>query len=79
MISEFVLTKPSSEYLAQIRAYREEFANCLDWLHGAQGLKRFEEPQDWLNYLALCENDATVPEGEHKYSQFIYVRMADKK
>ena len=79
MMSEFVFTKPSFEYLAQIKAYREEFANCLDWLHGAQGLKRFEEPQDWLNYLALCENDATVPEGEHKYSQFIYVRMADKK
>ena len=46
MMSEFVLTKPSSEYLAQIKAYREEFAKCLGWLHGAQGLKRFEEPQD---------------------------------
>lgn len=79
MTSEYELTRPSSEYLAQIKTYRDEFADCFDWLHGAQGLKRFEEPRDWLDYLALCENDATVPEGEHKYSQFIYVRTADKR
>lgn len=76
---EYKLTRPTCEYLAQIRSFREEFAHCLDWLHGAQGLKRFEDPQNWLDYLALCENDATVPEGEHRYSQFIYVRTSDNK
>ena len=78
MKPEFVLTRPSSAYLLQIKAFRDAFADCLDWLHGAQGLKKFEDPRQWLTYLALCENDETVPEGEHKYSQFIYVRTADK-
>lgn len=79
MMPGFALCKPTSEHLAQIKAYRQEFANCLDWLHGAQGLKRFEEPQDWIHYLALCENDNTVPEGEQRWSQFLYVRSSDKK
>ena len=79
MMPGFALCKPSCEHLAQIKAYRQEFANCLDWLHGAQGLKRFEEPQAWLHYLALCENDHTVPKGEHVYSQFLYVRRVDRK
>lgn len=78
-MDELFLTKPTADYLPQIKAYREEFSDCLDWLHGAQGLKRFEDPEEWLRYLALCENEATVPEDVHLYSQFLCLRPADRK
>ncbi len=77
--SELLLCRPTDSLLPQIRAYREEFADCLGWLHGAQGLKDMEDPKKWLRYLALCEDDATVPKEVHPYSQFILERLSDGK
>lgn len=76
---ECVLVRPSAEYLPQIKAFRDEFAGCLDWLHGAQGLRMHEDPAQWLRYVALCENEETLPEGAHLYAQFLYVRRSDGK
>lgn len=78
-MSDCFLTRPTSEYLEQISAFRREFADCLDWLHGAQGLRQIEDATAWLDYQALCENEETLPEGVHLYSQFLYVRKADGK
>ena len=76
---ELVLIKPTAAFLREIESYRSEFANCMSWLHGAQGLKNFDDPQQWLRYLESCESEETVPEGSHEYSQYIYVRVADHK
>lgn len=73
------LVRPDENYLEQIRRFREEFADCLDWLHGAQGLRHHEDPAEWLRYLALCSDESTVPEGDHLYSQFLCVRQTDGK
>lgn len=78
-MSDCILVKASGEYLAQIKAFRDEFKDCLDWLHGAQGLRLIEEPAAWLRYLALCEDEATLPEGVHLYAQYLYVRLSDGK
>ncbi len=76
---DVTLVKPSARYTSQIRAYREEFADCLDWLHGAAGLAQREDPEEWLRYVALCENPQTVPDGVPVSSQFLYVRHSDEK
>ena len=78
-MDEVRLVRPDASYLAQIRAYRNAFADCLDWLHGAQGLKQIKDPAQWLRYLALCQREDTVPEGSHLYSQFLCVRQHDGK
>ena len=78
-MSGHALVRPHAGYLPQIKAYRDEFADCLDWLHGAQGLRKIEAPEEWLHYLALCESEDTVPDGVHVYSQFFFVRLADRK
>ena len=79
MSAEPVLIRPSAEYIPQIKAFREEFALCLDWIHGAQGLKDIEDPEEWLRFMKLCESEETLPEGYHLYSQFIFVRPEDRK
>ena len=78
-MEELFLTKPTMEYLPQIRAYRMEFAGCLDWMHGSGGLMKIEDAEQWLQYVTLCENKDTVPEGVTPSSQFLYVRKSDKK
>lgn len=76
---ELELVKPSLIYAAEIKAFRDEFRGQLDWIHGAQGLRNYEDPQKWLDYVKLNENEAAVPEGASPYRQFIYVRKADGK
>lgn len=75
----FVLIKPNEEYVSQIRAYREEFRDCLDWMHGSGGLMQIDDPKAWLRYVALCENTETVPDHKPSSLQFIFVRQADRK
>ena len=38
--------KPTEDYLSRIQAFREVFADCLDRLHGAQGLREIADPAE---------------------------------
>lgn len=78
-MEELFLTKPTKEFLPQINAYRAEFADCIDWMHGSGGLMKIEDSEEWLHYVALCENEETVPEGASTSTQLLYVRKSDKK
>ena len=78
-MDELFLTRPAREYLPQIKAFRDEFADCLDWMHGVCGLASFEDGEEWLRHVEQCADEATVPEGETPYSQFLFVRAADRK
>lgn len=69
-LSTFILVKPNEAYAEQIMAYKEEFTDCLDWLHGARGLRYSKDPEEWFRYIA---------EHEENYTQFLYVRTADSK
>lgn len=73
------LIKPNKNYLDQIKAYREEFSDCLDWMHGSGGLMQIEDPNEWLRYVKLCEKPETVPDGKPASSQFLFVRQSDNK
>ena len=64
------LVKPTEAYAEQIKAFKEEFADCPDWLHGARGLRYSKDPDEWFRYIA---------EHEENYTQFLYVRTADSK
>lgn len=64
------LVRPTEAYAEQIMAFKEEFANCLDWIHGARGLRYSKDPEEWFQYIA---------EHEENYTQFLYVRTADSK
>ena len=64
------LVKPTEAYAEQIKAFKEEFADCPDWLHGARGLRYSKNPEEWFRYIA---------EHEENYTQFLYVCTADSK
>ena len=74
-----MLIEPAIEYDLQIRAYRKEFLDCGDSMDGTGALKKFENPQDWLEYLNRHKNSLTVPDGRVPSTQYMLVREEDRK
>ena len=73
------LVEPTMEYAAQIRAYRQEFLSFGGSMDGCGPLRRFEDPQDWIDQLELLKRPETTPPGFVPSTQFLYVRESDKK
>ena len=74
-----MLIEPTMEYDRQIRVYRKEFLDCGDSMDGTGALERFENPQDWIEYLNLHKSPLTVPEGRVPSTQYMLVRKEDRK
>ena len=74
-----MLIEPAIEYDLQIRAYRKEFLDRGDSMDGTGALKKFENPQDWLEYLNRHKNSLTVPKGRVPSTQYMLVRKEDHK
>lgn len=73
------LIEPTIEYSRQIRAYRKEFLDSGDSMDGTSSLRRFENPEDWIEYINAHKNPAEVPNGRVPAAQFLYVRNEDHK
>ena len=74
-----LLTEPSMEYIEQIRAYRQAFIDSGDSMDGTGELRKFEDPQEWIGFLARHRDPKTVPEGRVPATQLIFVREDDRK
>lgn len=68
-----MLVAPSEEYLEEVRSYRDEFLAAGSSMDGAGPLRRYPDPQDWLETVRAYENPAMVPEGKVQASQFLCV------
>ena len=73
------LIGPTMEYSEQIRTYRQEFMDSGDSMDGTGGLRNFDDPQDWIDFLGMHKDPKTVPEGRVPSTQFIFVRDEDQK
>ena len=73
------LIEPTAEYRRQIQAYRQEFLACGDSMDGTGGLRRMEDPEEWVDHCRLFQNPELVPEGRVPATQFIFVREEDQK
>ena len=74
-----MLMEPTAEYGEQIRAYRQEFVDSGDSMDGTGGLIKFDDPQEWIDFLAKHKNPETLPEGRVPATQLIFVREEDRK
>ena len=74
-----MLIEPTLEYGEQIRAYRQEFIDSGDSMDGTGGLIKFDDPQEWIDFLAKHKNPETLPEGRVPATQLIFVREEDQK
>ena len=73
------LIEPTPEYAGQIKAYRKEFLDNGDSMDGTSGLRRYEDPQDWLKVVSDHKDPKTVQPGHSPATQYIFVRESDRK
>lgn len=74
-----ILMEPAAEYSRQIQAYRQAFLDSGDSMDGTGGLRNFENPSDWIAFLAKHKDPKTLPEGRVPATQLIFVREEDQK
>ena len=73
------LIEPTKDYCRQIQAYRKEFLDSGDSMDGTDGLRRIEDPEEWVEHCRLAKDRKNIPEGRVSATQFIFVREEDKK
>ncbi len=73
------LIEPSIEYESQIRAYRQEFLDCGDSMDGTEGLRRYEDPKEWIERLDSFKDPSRIPANWVPATQYMYVREEDGK
>ena len=78
-MEEFVLIRPTSEYVSQIAEYRQEFFVAGDSMDGCGPLRRIEDPEEYIQVCKDCENEQTVPSHLVPATQFLFVRKSDNR
>lgn len=79
MREELILVKPSEDYLEEIYEYRQEFLDNDDSMDGTSSLRRFENIEEWLEWVDKNENDETCANDFVPNSQFITIRKSDNR
>ena len=74
-----LLIEPTTEYSVQIKAYRQAFMDSGDSMDGTGELIKFENPSDWIDFLAKHKDPKTLPQGRVPATQLIFVREGDQK
>lgn len=73
------LIKPNINYSNQIIEYRNEFIFNKDSMDGSASLIKYDNPEDWINYLKITSNKKNCPKDRVIDSEFISVRESDNK
>ena len=74
-----ILTEPSLKYEKQIASYRKEFLDDHSSMDGTGGLRRTDDPKEWIRRSDLYKDPSTVPEGRVQATQYLFVREEDQK
>ena len=74
-----ILTEPAPEYAEQIKAYRKEFLESGDSMDGTDGLRRYEDPLEWIERSIMLRDPEKVPDGLVDATQYMFVREEDGK
>ena len=78
-MEELRLVVPSIEYGDQIIAYRQEFLDNQDSLNGTASLSDYENPLEWLKWIAKTASKETCPSDLVPGSEFLCVRVLDNR
>ena len=71
--------EPTGEYTKQIKDYKDEFLKSGDSMDGTSALSNFDNPEEWVEYVAKNKNPETVSEGLVPATQYIFVNEDNEK
>lgn len=72
-----ILRKVQPSDLEAVREYREEFLAHGDSMDGCSNLRRFEDMEQWYDWICKAESPDTCPAGWVPDSQYLCVRNTD--
>lgn len=78
-MAELVLVIPSTDFLTEILAYKEEFLQSGEQLYGGAGLAGMSDMTEWLNRVAAFAVGQGLEEGKVASSTFLCLRQPDQK
>ena len=78
-MEDFILIRPTSEYASQLAEYRQEFLNAGGSMDGCGPLRRFEDPEEYIQLCKEYEDPEKVPSHLVPSTQFLFVRKGDNK
>lgn len=78
-MEEFILIRPTAEYASQLSEYRQEFLNANNSMDGCGPLRRFEDPEEYIQVCKDYEDPKTVPSHLVPSTQFLFIRKSDNK
>ena len=78
-MEKFILIRPTSEYASQIAQYRQEFLDAGDSMDGCGPLRRFENPEEYIQVCKDYEDPEKVPSHLVPATQFCFIRRSDNK
>ena len=78
-MEEFMLIRPTDEYAAQLMEYRQEFLDAGDSMDGCGPLRRYENPEEYIQLCRDYEDPATVPAHLVPATQLLFIRKCDDK
>ena len=76
---ECVLIRPTSEYASQIAEYRQEFLDAGDSMDGCGPLRRFENPEEYIQVCKDYESTKEVSAHLVPATQFLFIRKSDNR
>ena len=76
---EIVFIKPSSEYAKEIGEYRQEFLNAGDHMDGCGPLRKYENPEEYIEVCKQKSNPDTAEAVGGHAEQFLLVRKSDNR
>ena len=78
-MEEFILIRPTAEYASQLSEYRQEFLDANNSMDGCGPLRRFEDPEEYIQVCRDYEDPKTVPSHLVPSTQFLFIRKSDNK
>ena len=78
-LEKFILIRPTSEYASQLAEYRQEFLAADSSMDGCGPLRRFEDPNEYIQMCKYYEDHETVPSHLVPATQFLFIRKSDNK
>jgi len=79
-MNEFVLIRPSEEYIGEIVAYRNEYLSSGNIFNGSSNLDTYDDPMRWIEHCRSIKNKGTLPGPEWvPADQYMLLRVSDGK
>lgn len=77
--TKIAFIKPSLEYAEQIRDYRQEFLDNGDHMDGCGPLRKYEDPEEYIEVCKQKSNPDTAEAAGGQAEQFLLVRKSDNR